>query len=764
MKIVFEAFPKQQLLVMGLSALLALAVNVRGADAQVTMWYQSGAFGLVRADVEADGSTVTFSESTIVPDTTITAGGAYGITELLDGSLLACMGSGAGPFTMHCVHIPTPPAPGELTTAATDLGLFPSGIGFEGLYTDCDGRLYAVDTGTTNVTAVGNRLLRFTGDVLSGDYSFEEIVSLAAVGDIDDLGPGIDDAGRVTDNPGFMIDTTTVFTIHYLTGSSGLVGTSGGRWGIHAVDRSRFSDGESRVFVLNNDGALRRADPDTAATLETLGTGPGTAAIYLTGALGTCVSAIPPTCGDDTVNLAEECDGTDDSACPGECIAAGETNECTCSTGPGGNGGCSGFPAGGYEKKSSPMPRIIVGVAFGPTPLPRRGRALAAEDETDTWRIRAVTNTKDSPTDVEAYFGGCVGDGPVVECSSAPIVGIDFASDEFDLGVDTEEPSEARFHLGPSWTYNAKRRLAKYRGGCALRSGGTCNGRMRVAITPKKTKIIARTIAPSAPLLTAPSASPPPLPRVATTIRGGSTSGQCPTPKAECSQFTESCNSKDTSGGVRVVCKKGQPSVDCPPLPSISTTTSTTSTTTSSTTTSSTSTTLPPPCGVGSKCAFVTSADFDANLGGIAGANAACQTAANAGLGFVQGGTYRAWISDSASGPATNFTQSTVPYRLANGTKIADNWTDLTDTTIDALINISELGTSRTRQAWTNTTASGTPWNPNGDTNLDTCAEWTSTTANRGYIGNAGVLTDSGWTQLGFVGCPSTIALYCSEQ
>jgi cysteine-rich repeat protein len=36
-------------------------------------------------------------------------------------------------------------------------------------------------------------------------------------------------------------------------------------------------------------------------------------------------------CGDGEVNQAgEECDGTDDAECPGECIAPGEANECTC--------------------------------------------------------------------------------------------------------------------------------------------------------------------------------------------------------------------------------------------------------------------------------------------------------------------------------------------------------------------------------------------------------------------------------------------------
>jgi hypothetical protein len=45
---------------------------------------------------------------------------------------------------------------------------------------------------------------------------------------------------------------------------------------------------------------------------------------------GSC--ATPDICGDNVVNgfPLEECDGTDDSACPQRCIPAGNPNECTC--------------------------------------------------------------------------------------------------------------------------------------------------------------------------------------------------------------------------------------------------------------------------------------------------------------------------------------------------------------------------------------------------------------------------------------------------
>ncbi len=55
-----------------------------------------------------------------------------------------------------------------------------------------------------------------------------------------------------------------------------------------------------------------------------------------TGSLNvTCSGAPPSDCGNNVIQLGEECDGTNDSACPGECIAPGLPNECTCPT-PGG--------------------------------------------------------------------------------------------------------------------------------------------------------------------------------------------------------------------------------------------------------------------------------------------------------------------------------------------------------------------------------------------------------------------------------------------
>jgi hypothetical protein len=55
-------------------------------------------------------------------------------------------------------------------------------------------------------------------------------------------------------------------------------------------------------------------------------------------------------------------------------------------------------------------------------------------------------------------------------------------------------------------------------------------------------------------------------------------------------------------------------------------------------------------------------------------------------------GTYRAWLSDSSSSPATRFTRSLSPYRLVTGAMVAANWDDLTDGQIDVPIDVTELG------------------------------------------------------------------------
>ncbi len=79
-----------------------------------------------------------------------------------------------------------------------------------------------------------------------------------------------------------------------------------------------------------------------------------------------------------------------------------------------------------------------------------------------------------------------------------------------------------------------------------------------------------------------------------------------------------------------------------------------------------------------------------AGLGGLAGADARCQDAADdAGLQ----GTYMAWLSVSAAASAAGrFSHDGGPFFLTDGTEIALDWGDLTDGTLAAPILVAADG------------------------------------------------------------------------
>jgi len=201
--------------------------------------------------------------------------GQNALTMMDDGSLIGARLSKADNQT-YFYHIVDPPRDGSPVTPVP-LGVMPDGIMIEGLYTDCDGRLYAMDTGVDDSSADGNRLLRFTGDVLAGDFTYIVISDLATadVADIDDMGPGIAN-NEITDNPGLAIDTGTVYNFNYETGSGTMAGT-GGTWGIHALGKDLFTDQVARLYVLTKDAELYEMDPTTYQLSGILGTGPTTA-------------------------------------------------------------------------------------------------------------------------------------------------------------------------------------------------------------------------------------------------------------------------------------------------------------------------------------------------------------------------------------------------------------------------------------------------------------------------------------------------------
>lgn len=220
----------------------------------------------------ADGTVAQLVTSTIMPKPNLAGPvNSCGLTMLPDGSLLGSRGI-AGLTRMF--HVPEPPTvAGEVTVDI--LGSLPGQLYVEALYTDCDGRVYLVDTGPDGSSNEGNRLLRFTGDYLAKDFAYEVISDLqvAVAADIDDMAPGIDAQGQVIDNPGFGIDSGMVYMLDYTDGSGSELGMAG-TYGIHALGGQLFADKKSRLYVLDIDANVHEADPTTLALSPVLATGP----------------------------------------------------------------------------------------------------------------------------------------------------------------------------------------------------------------------------------------------------------------------------------------------------------------------------------------------------------------------------------------------------------------------------------------------------------------------------------------------------------
>jgi hypothetical protein len=232
------------------------------------LWY-SVDDRLVRVVLDtADGSVVEFQQTTLMG----LALGQNAITMLDDGSILGARLSDSDNLS-YLYHIASPPRDGGAVTP-TLLGVMADDLRLEGLYTDCDGRVYAMDTGTDNSSSDGNRLLRFTGNPLASDFSYQVVsdLSSATVADIDDMGPAIV-GNEIIDNPGLAIDSGTVYNFDYQTGT-GTESGAGGTWGIHALGKELFVDGIARLYVLNKDAELFEMDPTNSTLSAVLGTGP----------------------------------------------------------------------------------------------------------------------------------------------------------------------------------------------------------------------------------------------------------------------------------------------------------------------------------------------------------------------------------------------------------------------------------------------------------------------------------------------------------
>ena len=155
---------------------------------------------------------------------------------------------------------------------------------------------------------------------------------------------------------------------------------------------------------------------------------------------------------------------------------------------------------------------------------------------------------------------------------------------------------------------------------------------------------------------------------------------------------------------------------------------------------------------------FVTKAAFQGNFGGLAGADARCQSAArSAGLP----GIFRAWLSTHNQPAGARLVHKNVPYVMPGGIKVAENYRDLTDGLLAHPIDRTEYG-----EAVLSPFLARTATTPDGQALTPTCSDWTS---RRRYDGGAWGATDattSAWSRTGvFPGrCDYLAHLYCLEQ
>jgi hypothetical protein len=162
------------------------------------------------------------------------------------------------------------------------------------------------------------------------------------------------------------------------------------------------------------------------------------------------------------------------------------------------------------------------------------------------------------------------------------------------------------------------------------------------------------------------------------------------------------------------------------------------------------------------KVVFVTSQPSAGSLGGVAGGDSLCTTAAAANPSQLRG-LFKAWLSDDTTSPSMTFTQAVVPYVLLTGTIVANDWTALVSGSLSAPIDVTEGSGAVPAGAcvWTGTLGDGTSLAGSN------CAGWTSAAASSTGVPGSTAFTSPAWTD---DGCPASSTcdasnyLYCFQQ
>ncbi len=149
---------------------------------------------------------------------------------------------------------------------------------------------------------------------------------------------------------------------------------------------------------------------------------------------------------------------------------------------------------------------------------------------------------------------------------------------------------------------------------------------------------------------------------------------------------------------------------------------------------------------------FVSSAAYDGNLGGLAGADAKCQ--ALAGVARLPG-TYKAFLSDSTTSASARLSRPGGAYKLVDGTVVAADSAAFFSSTHASPFLLDEKGIATGGEVWTGSNFSGT--------GSGGCGDWTSTSGTA-QVGAAWQAT-SQWASLYMQHCNRTnVHLYCIQQ
>jgi len=160
---------------------------------------------------------------------------------------------------------------------------------------------------------------------------------------------------------------------------------------------------------------------------------------------------------------------------------------------------------------------------------------------------------------------------------------------------------------------------------------------------------------------------------------------------------------------------------------------------------------------------FVSSEVFTGAMGGLAGADAACQDlATKAGLQ----GQFLAWLGDAQAWPASRMSKADVPYLRTDFVPVAKNWADLTDGILQAPLDKMENAMQApnppgfcngVQPVHSNIVKDGTPYDAPGD-----CGDWT-TDVGMTRAGQLGAV-NSAWTDGCMMGCVNKAPIYCVQQ